>query len=475
MNRFVFTGLALVAIMAAGAGGFWLGTQGMTIPGFLPTAFASRNAPASPIGELIYYRDPDGPFYSGSPKNNPAGRAYLPVRASEDTSFAPPPKIENTDTAKEPRKIRFYRNPMGLPDTSPVPKKDSMGMDYLPVYEGEDDESGIVKVSPGKLQRTGVQSELVELRVVTRPVRAPGIVKFDERRISVISLRSQSFIEKVEDITTGETVRANQPLFSLYSPEISAASAQYLSVLESPPGGTNRALTVDGARRRLENLDVPGDVIADIERSRKVPNSIVWKTLRDGIVLERSAVDGMRAMPGEVLFKVADLSLMWVLADVPEADLARVSIGQPVIIRLRALPGKIFEGRVSLIYPQVNMETRSTRVRIELANPERRLRADMFAEIEFGSKGQAPVLAVPDSALIDTGMRQTVILDHGEGRFEPREVEVGVRGNGYIEIRKGVKYGDRVVISANFLIDAESNLKAALQGLEAATPKEKTP
>lgn len=481
-TRRLVSAVLLVGVVATGvAFGYRLGRTEHPLPAWVPpqlARFLGAEQPLqrpAPTGAIVYYRDPDGkPFYSAEPKKTEDGRDYVPVRASEDVSFDEKP---SEVAAAEPgtggsRRILYYRNPMGLPDTSPVPKKDSMGMDYIPVYEGEAEDASTVKVSPGKLQRTGVRSEAVERRVVTRSVRAPAAVKLDERRVAVISLRSEGFIDKVESVTTGDRVRKDQPLVRLYSPEIAAASAQYLSVLNEASGtGGGRPLLVEGARRRLVNLNVPADVLAEIERTRKVPLTITWSAPRDGIVLERNAVDGMRAPPGEVLFRIADISTVWVVADVPEYELALVHVGQRATIRARGLPGRVFEGSVSLIYPQVNPETRTTRVRIELPNPEGLLLPDMYADVEFAAGADKPTVAVPDSALIDTGTRQVVIIDKGEGRFEPREVKVGFRGNGFVEIREGVSEGDQVVVSANFLIDAESNLKAALQSMAATREK----
>jgi Cu(I)/Ag(I) efflux system membrane fusion protein len=357
------------------------------------------------------------------------------------------------------KRVLYYRNPMGLPDTSPVPKKDSMGMDYIPVHEGEDDGS-TVTISPGKLQRTGVRAEPVERRVLAMPVRAPGAVDEDERRISVVAVRTEAFIETVENVTTGDHVHKGQPLLRLYSPEIAAAAAQYLS-----------AVGFEGARRRLENLAVPPDVINEIERTRKVPLTITWTAPRDGVVFERNVTDGMRAMPGDTLFRIVDHSLVWVLADVSERDLPQIAEGQSATVRVRGFPGRVFTGTVSRIYPHLSMETRTARVRIELANPDGMLRPAMYADVEFAAGPQGAVVAVPDSALIDTGTRQVVILDKGEGRFEPREVKVGMHGSGFTEIRDGIAEGDRVVVSANFLIDAESNLKAALQDMVSSETK----
>ncbi len=475
-RRILVVALVLLALGA----GIWLGFRAgqgrLSLSGqfALPSWLAAvpggnRSSPAA--GPIAYYRDPDGkPFYSAEPRKTEDGRDYVAVRTSEDVSFDKKPKDAPTSpTAPDQtggKKILYYRNPMGLPDTSPVPKKDAMGMDYLPVYEGEAEDGSTVTVSPGRLQRTGVRSEPAERRVVTRPVRAPGTIKLDERRIAIISLRSESFIEKVENVTTGERVRAGQPLLRLYSPEISAASAQYLSVLNDG-SGSGRAAVLEGARRRLENLDVPPEALAEIERVRKVPTTVTWSAPRDGLVLERSATDGMRAMPGDVLFRIADLSTLWVLADVPEHDLGAVRPGQAVTIRVRSLPGEAFAGKIGLIYPQVNPETRTARVRIEIPNPNNLLLPDMYADVEIATGEAKPVLAVPDSALIDTGTRQVVIVDKGDGRFEPRPVKIGMSGNGFVEIREGVAPGDQVVVSANFLIDAESNLKAALQSMAA--------
>lgn len=474
MSRAGRTGLTLAAILAAGAGGYWAGQRNFALPAtpwvqavawLEGTATAPASANPAPTGPVIYYRDPDGlPAYAATPKKTADGRDFLPVLASEELSFEdkPPEAAETVAAAPangEPKRILYYRNPMGLPDTSPVPKKDAMGMDYLPVYAGEDDDGSTVKVAAGKLQRTGVRSEVATEQVIVRPVRVPGTVQLDERRITVVATRTDAFIDKVADVTTGDRVKKGEPLMRLYSAEIAAASAQYLTDLN----GSGRASA--GARQRLENLALPPDVIAAIDRTRQVQTSITWTAPRDGVILERNVVEGMKASPGDVLFRLADVSTVWILADVPEYQLEAVKVGALATIRVRSLPGQSFSGRVALIYPQVTKETRTTRVRIEIPNPDGLLLPDMYANVEIGSGSNAPVVTVPDSAVIDTGTRQVVILDKGEGRFEPREVKIGVQGGGFTEIRDGVAAGDRVVVAANFLIDAESNLKAALSGM----------
>jgi Cu(I)/Ag(I) efflux system membrane fusion protein len=473
--RRVVSALVLVCVLIAMLfAGFRLGRTQFQLPDWVPSPIAvlvggEIKPPAS--GPVVYYRDPDGkPAYSAEPKKTPNGRDYVAVHASEDVSFADKPAEAAAEqgAASSGKRLLYYRNPMGLPDTSPVPKKDSMGMDYIAVYEGEDDGS-TVKVSPGRLQRTGVRSEPATRRAITRAVRTPGTVKLDERKIAVISLRAAAFIEKVENVTTGDHVTKDQPLMRLYSPEMALAIADFVATLEG------RAVTqpnLDGVRRRLQNLEVPGAVIAEMERTHKPPLAITWMAPRDGLVLERNVVDGLRAMPGDVLFRLADTSTIWVLADVSEHDLGLVTRGQQVTIRVRSLPGRSFTGTVALIYPQVNTENRTVRVRIEIPNPEGVLLPDMFADVEFATGSDTPVIAVPDSAVLDTGTRQVVIVDKGDGRFEPRPVKVGVRGDGYTEISEGISEGEKIVVSANFLIDAESNLKAALRAFtDAEQPK----
>ena len=468
MKPIALPGLALVATLAAGVGGYWAGAGGLPASGLHewfgvePTLAAAGPAGA---GAVIYYQDPDGkPVYSATPRRAAGGRAFRAVRASEDVSFEDkPPATAGAAGPASARRILYYRNPMGLPDTSPTPKKDSMGMDYIPVHEGEDDDGSLVKVSLGRLQRTGVRTETATRRAIGRLVRVPGTVQLDERRISVVATRSDAFVNEVANITTGDRVTKGQVLLRLYSPDIAAAGAQFLTDL-----GRGRDSAVGGARQRLENLGLPAEAIAEIERTRKVPLSMTWRAPRDGIVLERNAVDGMKAEPGEVLFRLADISTIWVLADVPEFDVGAVRLGAPATVRLRGLPGQSFEGRVSLVYPQVSEATRTARVRVEIANSDGILLPNMYAEVEIGSGDVVPVLAVPDDAVIDTGTRQVVILDRSEGRFEPREVRVGRHGQGFTEIRDGLAEGDLVVVAANFLIDAESNLKAALRGLAPA-------
>ena len=462
MKRSVVVGIAAAVTAAAVAG--VLSRPFLWPSGETKHAHVMEQANAEPAAPAIYYQDPDGkPFYSLTPKKTPDGRDYRAVPRGGDISFDDPPE----DLAAAPpadRKVRYYRNPMGLPDVSPTPRKDSMGMDYIPVYEGEDSDDGSVKVSAGKIQRTGVKSEPAARRVIHTMIRAPGTIQLDERRVSVISMRAESYVQKVASVTTGAHVVKGEPLMEIYSPAVSSAAAEYISTLNSKVTGGGEGVYGKGSRQRLMNLDIPEAAIVAIEKGRNVPIGIEWTSPRDGIVLERNAVEGMRAQPGDILFRIADHSVVWAIVDVAERDLGSVVVGQRTIVRARSFPGREFSGKINVIYPQINKETRTGRVRVELSNPDLLLIHDMYIDADIDTGSPDAVLAVPDNAVMDTGSRQVVFVDKGEGRFEPREVKLGHRGEGHVEIRQGLAEGEAVVVAANFLIDAESNLKAALKG-----------
>jgi Cu(I)/Ag(I) efflux system membrane fusion protein len=362
-------------------------------------------------------------------------------------------------TAGGQRKILYYRNPMGLPDTSPVPKKDWMGMDYIPVYEGEEQDDGkTVKVSLDKVQRSGVRTEAAEARVLTQPVRGVGTVMVDERRLTVVAMRSEGYVEELFVNATGQAVRAGEPLFRVYSPDIVRAQIDLQQAAGSDPGA-----------QRLRNLGVPESYIRELQSlmlrgARTLPRTLDWPAPASGTVIGKRIINGQRVQAGDELYRIADLSSVWVIADLAESDLAMVKLGMRAAVTLRAYPMQPFEGTVTFIYPEVKPETRTARVRIEVPNPDARLKLDMYADVVLqAGAGEAAVTTVPASAIIDSGTRQVVLVAKGEGRFEPRPVKLGRRGHGYVEVLEGVASGEEVVTAATFLIDAESNLKAALQ------------
>lgn len=383
-------------------------------------------------------------------------------------------------TVEAERKILYYRNPMGLPDTSPAPKKDAMGMDYVPVYEGEEGaqaaSTGQVRISIEKVQKLGVKTEQAALRMLDKTVRAVGKVEVDERHVHNIAPKFEGWIEKLHVKTTGEPVRRGAALFDVYSPELVSAQREYaiaiegVAALKDADDETRRSMQrlAEASLQRLRNWDISEQQVKELAKSETVRRSLTFHAFHtpvNGIVLEKKALEGMRFMPGEVLYQIADLSSVWVVADVFEQDIGLVRAGSKVRIRLNAYPDKPFEGVVSLVYPTLDAATRTVPVRMEIANPQGLLKPAMFASVEIPVAGEGEVLTVPVSAVIDSGTRQIVLVQLAPGRFEPRVVRLGSRGENYAEVLEGVAEGEEVVTSANFLIDAESNLKAALSGL----------
>ena len=388
-------------------------------------------------------------------------QATLPAQ-SDTTAVAP---------ATGERKVLYYRNPMGLPDTSPVPKKDSMGMDYIPVYEGED-KGGGVALSPEKIQMSGVRTEAAALRELGQTLRVTGRVELNERRVYSVTPKFEGWIEKLHVNATGQGVRAGDPLMEVYSPDLVTAQQEYLIALRgADAAGTETGDTMkrlqEGALARLKNWDI-GE--ADLERLRRegtVRRTLTLRSPVGGLVLEKPAVQGMRFMPGEMLFRIGDLTAVWIVADVPERDLGMIRLGQKAKVQVTAIPGRDFDATVAFIYPTLNAQTRTAQVRLELANPGGALKPAMYASVELTAGSRGRVLAVPATAVIDSGNRRVVLVQTGEGRFEPRDVELGARGDDHVEITKGVRDGERVVVGGNFLIDSESNLRAALAGFTA--------
>ena len=370
------------------------------------------------------------------------------------------------------RKVLYYRNPMGLPDTSPTPKKDSMGMDYIPVYEGEEETSGGVKISDAKVQMLGVRSAAVERRALDAVVRATGRIEVDERRLATITPKFEGYVEKLHVNATGQYVARGAPLFEAYSPELLATQREYgiavqgLAQVKGAEDATVAGMKhlADSALERLRNWDVTDEQIAQLAAGGKPQRALTFRAPASGHVIERKATQGMRFMPGEVLYQLADLSTVWVIAEVAEQDIGRVRTGLTARARLDAYPGQVFEGRVTYIYPTLKADTRTAQLRVELPNPQGRLKPAMYAQVEIAAAG-SPQLVVPSSAVIDNGTRRVVLIDKGEGRFEPRDVKLGARSDEFTVITEGVKEGERVVTSATFLLDSEANLKAALGAL----------
>jgi Cu(I)/Ag(I) efflux system membrane fusion protein len=271
-------------------------------------------------------------------------------------------------------------------------------------------------------------------------------------------------------------------LLEVYSPDLVLAQREYLvartaasDMAQADPMARDNAKAIaDAALSRLKNWDISADQLARLQRSGSARRTLTLRAPLGGVVMDKQALEGLHFAAGDMLYRIVDLSTVWLLADVYEQDLAQIRPGNAAAITVQAYPGRVFEGRVAFVYPTVNAQTRTAKVRIEVPNPELLLKTDMYATVEIAAPADsAAVLAVPDSAVLDTGTRQTVLIDRSEGRFEPRAVKLGARAGGYAAVLEGVREGEKVVTGANFLIDAESNLRAALQAFTA--PEAKSP
>jgi len=416
------------------------------------------------------------------------GGYWLGGRGGEQDAVAKTVPTAAPEAAKQERKPLYYRNPMGLPDTSPTPKKDSMGMDYIPVYpdeqtgqnDAQDGQGGApknqIRISTAKVQKLGVKTEVAGLRSLDRVVRASGRIEPDERRIYDIAPKFEGYVERLLVNATGQPVRKGQPLFEVYSPELVSAQREYAIAAQGvdslkTAGGEAQAgmqALAEASLARLKNWDISAAQLKALAKSEDAKRTLSFLSPVTGIVTEKKAVQGMRFMPGDTLYQVTDLSSVWVLADVFEQDIGQVKSGAQARIRIDAYPGKVFEGAISYVYPTLNSQTRTVPVRIHLSNPRGLLKPGMFAQVELPVGSSAKLLAVPVSAVIDSGTRQIVLVQAGEGRFEPRPVQLGARSDDYVEVREGLQAGERVVVAANFLIDAESNLQAAISGFSGA-------
>ena len=378
------------------------------------------------------------------------------------------------------RKILFYRNPMNPNVTSKTPAKDEMGMDFVPVYEDEAKGSGgggtlpagyaNVQVGMERAQLAGIQSATAVRETISRPVRAVGIVVPDEKRVRRVQSKVDGWIEKLHANFTGQRVTKGQPLMEIYSPDLVATQREYLLAragvdrMKDSPYEDARQMSsglAQAARTRLKLFDVPDSIIEELERTGKVRRTVTLNAPVSGYVTGKEIFEGTRVSPGMDLLTVTDLSRVWIDADLYEYEAQSVRIGQTAVLDTEADPGAKMNGRVAYIYPTISPETRTLKVRFDFPNPGLRLKPQMFANVSLDLHSVTGVV-IPDSALIETGLRVIAFVDAGGGSFEPREVKVGVRGDGKAQILAGVKAGEKVVVGANFLLDSESKLRAAL-------------
>ncbi len=405
------------------------------------------------------------------------GMKLVPVEAAKTEPSARPAPAGQTGGG---RRIAFYRSPMDPTVRSDKPAKDSMGMDFIPVYE--DDVAGAdgavagratVTLTPERRSLLGVRSEEVRVAPIESTVRAVGRVAADERRTAHIHAKFEGYVERLYVDFTGMSVKQGDPLLSIYSPDLIATQQEYLLALKAQrqlalsqvpavvQGGVD---LLEAARSRLRLWDISAADIAEVERSGTVRRALDLHAEVNGVVVVKNVVQGMRIMPTDTLFEIADLSRVWVMADVYDSDISAVRVGAVADITVASLPGQHRRGAVTFVSPVVDEKTRTIKVRIDVDNPSGELKPDMFGDVLLKTSSGTG-LVVPDSAVINTGDRMLVFLDMPDGRIEPRQVELGLRLPDGYQVLHGLAKGDRVVTSANFLLDSESSLKSALSAL----------
>jgi len=429
---------------------------------------ACRRTPAAPgsVTAKAQYHCPMHPtFVSDRPGEcRICGMKLVPMEAASPAPAGP---------------VLYYRSPMDPSVHSTTPAKDSMGMDFVPVYAEDvapaSDVSGraALTLSPERRQILGVRSEVIRRVPRRRVIRTVGQVTVDERRLHHIHTKYEGFVEHLHVDFIGKFVKRGEPLLSIYSPELVATQQEYLLAYRAqkrlgesgiPSVAQGGVDLLEATRQRLLFWDIRPSDIAAIEKTGQVMRTLDLYSDISGYVVQKMAVHGMRITPADTLFDVADLSELWVLADVYESDLPSVRMGMEAELSVPYLPGQKWRGPVTYVAPTVEEKTRTVKVRVEVKNRGEALKPGMFADVLLESD-LGPGLVVPDNAVINAGQRLLVFLDREGGRLEPREVQTGARiGEGF-EVLSGLAEGDRVVTSANFLVDSESSLKAALASL----------
>jgi len=397
------------------------------------------------------------------------------------------PKPSAQASTKSAPKLLFYRSPMDPQQTSPTPRKDEMGMDYLPVYERDlaPDKPTVqglaaIEIDPARQQLIGLKTSEVEHGSVGGAIRTVGRVAIDETRVRHVNLKVPAFVERIYVDYVGKKVNKGDPLFSIYSPELLSTQEEYLLALKTrddlaklggAPRGEDNGL-VAAARRKLELWDIPSAAMDQIERTRTPTKTLTLHSPASGVVTKKDVVEGMKLDAGAMPYEIVDLSVVWVLADVYESELRLVKEGMAATLTLAAFPNREFKGKVVFLDPLLDPQTRTVKVRITVPNPSGELRPEMFGEVVLlGSRHDANT--IPADAVIDSGTEKVVFVAVGEGKFEPRVLKMGLSDGSRVEVVSGLSLGERVVTRANFLVDSESRLRASLAavGAGASSPK----
>jgi membrane fusion protein, copper/silver efflux system len=359
-------------------------------------------------------------------------------------------------------KVLYWYDPMYPQQKFDKPGKSPfMDMQLVPKYAGDEADPGTVSISPRVVQNLGVRVAEAKSAAIEQRFEAVGAVAYNERNVVQLQSRAMGFVETLHARAPLDPVKKGAPLVDILYPDWAGAQEEFLLLRKSLSGDLAQA-----ARQRLVLLGMNAEQIAAVERDGKVRNRFTLTSPISGVIAELGVREGMSVTSGMTLFRLVDLSTVWLNAEVPEAQAARVRPGTPVKAQVAGYPGEVFEGRVGAILPEVNAATRTLRARVELANPRARLVPGMYATVEFAAPGRKEAVLVPSEAVIRTGTRDVVIVALGEGKFRAAEVQVGTESGGQSEIRKGLSAGDRVVLSGQFLIDSEASLSSTVARLE---------
>ncbi len=449
-RKFIITGIVSILI---GLGAGWLIFNNHT----------STTSTKSGERKILFYRSPMNPTVTSKvPMKDAMGMDYVPVYADDGGSGGE-------------RKIAYYRSPMNPTETSPVPKKDEMGMDYVPVY-ADQVSTNQIHIDPATQQNIGVTTETVEKRKLSRNIRTTANITYDETKLYTVSTKIMGYIEKLFVDYTGQYVRMGQPLLSIYSPDLVSTQEEYLQALKYEKkitgGGSliskqGAEQLVQSAKRRLLYWDISEKEIKALEQRGTPQKTMTIYSPANGIVTDKMVINGQNIMPGMALYKIADLTTVWGLAQIYQYELPWIKLGDKVDLQLSYMPGKTFQGRITYIYPYLDTDSKTIQVRIEIHNSSNyEFKPGMFADANIKSPITLETVAVLNQAIIHTGTRDVAIIALGNGYFEPRTVVLGVRGDsGYVQVLKGINPGDEVVTSSQFLIDSESNLNAALNNM----------
>jgi RND family efflux transporter MFP subunit len=379
------------------------------------------------------------------------------------------------------REILFYRNPMDPAITSPVPRKDNMGMDYVPVYADEArsaaTDGAVVTINPAVQQNMNVITERVTRRDISHRIRTVGYLDYDQEKMVSVTTKFPGFIEKTYVNYIGQPVKKGDPLFEIYAPELVQTEQELLSALRyatslgaAPEETRQRAeALLEAARLRLSYWDISDEQVRRLEETGEVFRTLQVTAPAGGVVMKRMpGLEGMAVRPGMELLHIADLSDLWLTVEIFEDQLPWLDVGSTATITMTYFPGEAFHGRVRYIEPEVAQKTRTIQLTLEVPNRGSRLRVGMYATVVFEPVAAKDAIAVPSQAVLRTGERNVVIVALGDGRFAPREVRLGPQGEGFVQILEGLSDGDEIVTSAQFLIDSESNLREAIQKMIAA-------